>query len=717
VPRVTPSRQILLALVLGIALGLFFGEKLAFLSLFGTAFVQLLQITVLPYVAGSLIYGFGSLSAREARLVFSRGGGLLVLLWALTLGFVFLSPLALPAGKGGSFFSAAPQETERSIDWVGLYIPSNPFHSLANNVVPAVVVFAVLCGIALMGMKDKEALLQPLAVFNGAMGRVGAMVTKTTPFGIFAISAHAAGTLRPDELQRLESFLFVYAGLAILLTFWLLPGLVAALTHVRHKKLITSSQDALVTAFVTSNLFVVLPQIIENARALLADGQPEDPTENELVDVLVPTSFNFPHSAKLLSLSFVPFVSWYAGMRLDLWSYPTIAGAGLLACFGSLNTAIPFLLDLARLPADMFQLFVVSSVLNGRLGSMAAAMHTLTIAILGTCLITGKVRFERARLLRYFATSALVCIAFLAGARILLAKLLPNPATRGEMLAQIRPRGPFAESEVLETLPAPDPRPATGTRLDAIRRSGRIRIGFSPDSIPWAFLNGEGTPVGYDAEQAHQLALSLGVRLEHVKLQREAFADALATGSIDVVMSGVRVSPRATELVSFSRPYAEESVAFLVEDHRREEFADVETIRTRRLRIAIIQRPEWMEAVKRALPLAEVIPIQSPTDFIEQRVKADALLESWERACAWSLLYPELSPALPQPPVGHFSLAYAAPRGEPDLLNMLDTFIDTQRAAGRLESARRQWILGEATRVHGSRWSIARDVLGWWRER
>jgi hypothetical protein len=56
------------------------------------------------------------------------------------------------------------------------------------------------------------------------------------------------------------------------------------------------------------------------------------------------------------------------------------------------------------------------------------------------------------------------------------------------------------------------------------------------------------------------------------------------------------------------------------------------------------------------------------------------------------------------------------PRGEPDLLNMMDTFIDVHRANGWLESARTHWILGEATRVHRPRWSVARDLLGWWRE-
>ena len=78
-----------------------------------------------------------------------------------------------------------------------------------------------------------------------------------------------------------------------------------------------------------------------------------------------------------------------------------------------------------------------------------------------------------------------------------------------------------------------------------------------------------------------------------------------------------------------------------------------------------------------------------------------------------SLLYPEFAPALPQPGSAHFSLAYAVPRGEPDLLNMVDTFIDVARANGRLEAARRYWVLGEATRPHEPRWSILRDVLGW----
>ncbi len=524
--------------------------------------------------------------------------------------------------------------------------------------------------------------------------------------------------MRLEEFERLQGFLLIYAGFACLLTFWLLPGLVAATTHVGHRQLVAASQDALVTAFVTSNLFIVLPLLVERSRELLAAGSERpDATEAELVDVLVPTSFNFPHSAKLLSVSFVPFVAWYAGLPLDLAQYPVLGGAGLLAVFGSINTAIPFLLDLVRIPTDHFQLFVVSGVLNSRFGSMAAAMHTLVIAILGTCLITGRLRIEKARLLRFALTSLALVAAFLGGTRLLLARALPDPPTRAEVLAAIQPRAPLAPASFQEGLPpAPVPPPARGTRLDFVRASGRVRVGFDPDSIPWAFLNGDGVPVGFDAELAHQLALALGVRLEHVAVPREQLVAALDSGQLDVVMSGVRVSARASELAAFSRPYAEETLAFLTPDHRREEFTDSVGLRARRVRIAILARPEWLEALARALPLAEVVPVRSPAEFVEGRVKADALLTSWERACAWSLLYPELAPAQPVPQVGRVSLSYAVPRGEPDMLNMIDTFIDAQRAGGRLDTARTHWILGEATRVRAPRWSVARDVLGWGKE-
>ena len=201
------SKQILLALLLGIALGLFFGEKIAFLSIGGRAFVQLLQITVLPYVAGSLIYGFGSLGGKEARLVFTRGGCVA----ARDSDHDPRPRVPVAAGpplRQGRCLLQRRAPRGRAAHRLGEPLhPLEPFYALANNVVPAVVVFAILAGAALMGMKDKDTLLRPIAVFNEAMGRVGTMVSKATPYGIFAIAAHTAATMRLEEFERLQGFL------------------------------------------------------------------------------------------------------------------------------------------------------------------------------------------------------------------------------------------------------------------------------------------------------------------------------------------------------------------------------------------------------------------------------------------------------------------------------------------------------------------------------
>src|SRR5262245_12124842 len=133
------SGRIAIGLAGGVAFGLFFGERAAFLEWPAKAFVQLLQVTVMPYLVTSLVTGIAAGSSAQARRLFSRAGVVVLVLWALGLALVFTVPLALPSGRGGSFYSSASATTQPPIDWIDLYIPSNPFRSLSNNLVPAVV--------------------------------------------------------------------------------------------------------------------------------------------------------------------------------------------------------------------------------------------------------------------------------------------------------------------------------------------------------------------------------------------------------------------------------------------------------------------------------------------------------------------------------------------------------------------------------------------------
>ena len=155
------TRNILIGLGLGIATGLFLGELAGVFKFVADAYVRLLQMTVLPYLIVSVIAGFGSLDVSKARRLFLRVGLLTVVLWGLALGLVFLMPLAFPTVETASFFSTTLVEELPPLDFISLYIPTNAFQSLANNVVPAVVLFSGFLGIALIGIRGRKSLCFP----------------------------------------------------------------------------------------------------------------------------------------------------------------------------------------------------------------------------------------------------------------------------------------------------------------------------------------------------------------------------------------------------------------------------------------------------------------------------------------------------------------------------------------------------------------------------
>ena len=90
------SARIFIGLIAGICTGIFFGELVADLKLVGDIFVQLLQITVLPYIIVSLIAGFGRMQMAQAKRLAVRGTAVLLLIWVLALVMIFAVSLAFP---------------------------------------------------------------------------------------------------------------------------------------------------------------------------------------------------------------------------------------------------------------------------------------------------------------------------------------------------------------------------------------------------------------------------------------------------------------------------------------------------------------------------------------------------------------------------------------------------------------------------------------------
>jgi Na+/H+-dicarboxylate symporter len=709
------SKRILVGLALGVFTGLFLGERAAALKWAADGFVKLLQMTVLPYVTVSIVGSLGRLRYSDARTLGLRTGAVLVGLWGLALLFTFLIPISFPQVQNASFFSTTLLERRPPFNFIDLYIPSNPFHSLANNVVPAVVLFSVLLGVALIGVERKQVLLDVLDVAGDALARATRFVVRLTPYGLFAIAAVAAGTLSLEQLGRLQVYLIAYVLVALLVSLWVLPGLVAALTPIRVRDIFVLTRDALLTAFVAGDLFIVLPVLIEASKTLVSRIAPGDAGTAALPDVIIPASFNFPHTGKLLSISFILFAGWFADAMVRTSDYPRLALTGLVTFFGSLNVAVPFLLDLFRIPADTFQLFLASGVVNSRFGTLVAAVHTLAVALLGSCAMAGLLRWNRRAVIRYVIVTAVLTTLVIGGTRVFFARVLDQEYTKDQVLAGMHLLRSSTPALVYQTTPATPSPPAGVGQLEVIRSRGSLRVGFLADSLPYAFYNARNELVGFDVELAYRLANEMGVTLEFVPISRQRLDDDLAAGVCDVVMSGVSVTTDRASRTMLSNAYLDETLAFVVPDASRERFASWDAIRgLGAVTLAVPNIPHFISEVRRLAPQATIVPITDlVATFRELPSGAEGLLFAAERGSAWTLMYPAYSVVVPEPNIVKVPLAYPIARHDQALATFINTWIDLKRKDGTLDSLYRYWILGQTQVDRKQRWSIIRNVLHW----
>lgn len=709
------ATQVLIGVGSGIVAGIFCGEIVAFLKLPGDAFIQLLQMTVLPYVMTSLIVGLGGLSYRQAADLARKCGLVLLLLWGIGLVTVLVMPLAFPNWQTASFFSASLIQKTQPFNFLSLYIPANPFHSLSNNIVPAVVVFSVALGVALIGVGDKGTLLSSLSAVVNALGHVTGSIVKLAPFGVFAIIASATGTMRLPDLQRLQVFMVTYAVMSLLLTLWVLPGLVATLTSLRYREVIGPARDALVTAFATGNIFIVLPVLAERSKELLKTSAGIAPESDSNVDVIISTSFSFPNMGKILTLSFVLFAGWFADSAVPVSRYAAFALTGLFSFFGDPNVAIPFLLDLMRIPSDTYGYFpMVDNLVGARFGTLLAAMYTLALAVLGASAVSGLLRIRWSALLRFGVVTAALMVCAIGGVRLFFENFLRQDYRGDQAFTAME----LSRRYVPASVPGKSVEPAvydpSRQKLGQIHDRG-LRVGYFPDAMPFAFENRAGRLVGFDVEMAYRLAQDMNVGIEFVQIDPKQAAVAVNSGHVDIIMSGMALTLDRANEMTVSASYLNETFAFIVKDYRREEFSSRASLkRHNRLKIGIINRPYYVAKLHEYLPQAELVLLDSPREFFTRSEDdLDALGYSAEKGSAWTLMYPAYSVTVPQPDVLAVPLGYGTARGDRELADYVNTWIDLKLKDQTIRTLYDYWILGRTGTDATPRWSIVRNVLHW----
>ena len=221
--KLSLTAKITISLVLGVIAGLLLQSHAAiatdYIKPFGTIYLNLIKMVVVPVVLLSIMQGIGSL--QDVRKVGSIGVKtvafyLCTTALAVTLGLLFANILNV----GGGYVIATEElvyeakEAPSFIDTLVNIFPSNFFQPLADATMLQVIVIAILFGFGIILAGEKGKPMQDF-VDSGAevCFKVMGMILQLSPIGVFALICPVVAQNGPAVLlPLLKVILVAYVG-------------------------------------------------------------------------------------------------------------------------------------------------------------------------------------------------------------------------------------------------------------------------------------------------------------------------------------------------------------------------------------------------------------------------------------------------------------------------------------------------------------------------
>ncbi len=353
---------VVVAVILGIAVGLIFPDLGVDLKPLGDGFVNLIKMMISPVIFCTIVLGIGSV--RQAASV-GRVGGIALLYFlvmstvALTIGLIvgnLIHPgsgLHLTPDIAATGQEQAGEVASSTTEFLLGIIPVTLFSSLTDGLVLQTLLVALLVGFAIQAMgKSGEPALRGIAILQRVVFKVLAMVMWAAPIGAFGAMAAVVGETGTDALKSLGMVMLAFYITCLIFVVLILGTLLRLVSGLSVFKLFRYLAREYLLILSTSSSETALPRLIGKMEHL--------GISRPVVGITVPTgySFNLDGTAIYLTMATL-FIAEALDMPLDiseqigLLAFMIIAskgaagvtGAGLATLAAGLQSHKPALLD------------------------------------------------------------------------------------------------------------------------------------------------------------------------------------------------------------------------------------------------------------------------------------------------------------------------------------------------------------------------------------
>ena len=248
------------------------------LDIIGQAFINIIQMVVIPLVISAIIIGISSIGDSKQLAKFGKKmifyyaiitvaaviiGTTLALIMKPGLGAQsFISPDIAEEIKGYVSTAIAEQQSNMTGMFLGL-IPKNPFHSLATGDMVPIIVFVLIFAVALakIGEINRPVVSFFESIFAATMKVTDWIMYLAAP-GIFALTAASVSSFGISIFEGVWKYLLVIALGFLIQFFFVYPMMLKIFSKVPVGKLYTAITEAIMVAFGTASSSATLPLTI-----------------------------------------------------------------------------------------------------------------------------------------------------------------------------------------------------------------------------------------------------------------------------------------------------------------------------------------------------------------------------------------------------------------------------------------------------------------------
>ena len=253
----------------------------------------------------------------------------------------------------------------------------------------------------------------------------------------------------------------------------------------------------------------------------------------------------------------------------------------------------------------------------------------------------------------------------------------------------------FAACAEFQTTSTP---PSSSPVIDRILDRGELVVGTMGKMPPLNMTTKTGDLIGLEVDMVKSMAAAMDVKYRFEIMAFSKLLPALEAGKVDMVLSGMTITPDRNLKVAFVGPYFISGKAILTKIKtiaQADEAADINTANTKLVALKGSTSQAFVEAF---IPKATLWTAADYDEAVSMVLKDEvhAMIADYPICVVSVFRYPKAGLLSVVTPLTYEPLGIAVPAGDPLLVNWLENFLAATADSGRLKALKEKWLASGA---------------------